>query len=149
MCEVWRAEENMPRWRPHLSWSYCVCWQVQSGRHLAFLRQLLPSSKCLSSGFGGPQKQRVTSLYFTWHHVYCYLSGLRLQGPVASRGVMKWYFIPGLGLRHLVMEPALVVADSSQEQKQQPPGWPVPSCSGSCSSTSQLQTAPPDLQMIL
>lgn len=34
-----------------------------------------------SSGFAGPQKQRVTSVYW-------YVSGLRLQGPVASRDVM-------------------------------------------------------------
>ena len=62
VCEVWRAEENMPRWRPHLSWS-CVCWQVQSGMHLAFLRQLSPSSKCLPSSFGDTQKQRVASIW--------------------------------------------------------------------------------------
>ena len=84
----------MLRWRPHLSWSCCVCWQAQSARHLAFLRQLSPSSKCLSSGFAGPQKQRVTSVYW-------YMSRLRLQGPVASRDVMWWHFIPGLGRRHL------------------------------------------------
>lgn len=56
---------------------------------------------------------------------------------------------PWTGAEALRMEPALVVADPSQEQKQQPPGWPGPSCSGSCSSASRLQTVPPDLQMVL